>query len=70
MTVEIIVHLKSGGNSSLTVFDTSLAEQASVYSKFFDDKRGATVLSHLTTSSQCFIPKDNIAFVEINEVAQ
>lgn len=70
MTIKVTVVLKSGQENELVIPDTSLDEQEQVYRSLWDPEREATHLVHHSRGRTVFIPKENIASIFLDEVAQ
>lgn len=64
------IFLKSGGDTALTVYDTSLEEQMKKYSDALNGERDSKVLNHIGPKSIQIVPTDNVAMIDLNEVAE
>lgn len=68
MDVKVTVYLKSGGDTSMIIYDTTLEEQDKQYSKFFEKGIEDNIICHQTNSEVIFIPVSNIACLSLKEL--
>ncbi|MGG5316413.1 hypothetical protein [Enterococcus sp. AZ072] len=64
------IYLKSGGDTAITVYDTTLDEQMKKYSDALNGERDSKVVNHIGPKSIQIVPTDNVAMIELKEVAE
>lgn len=70
MTIKVTVVLKSGQENELVIPDTTLSQQEQIYRAIWDPAVESTHLVHHSQGRTVFIPKENIAAIILDEVAQ
>lgn len=68
MDVKVTVYLKSGGDTSMIIYDTTLEEQNKKYSKYLEKGIENNIICHQTNSEVMFIPVSNIAGLSLKEL--
>lgn len=68
MDVKVTVYLKSGGDTSMIIYDTTLEEQNKKYSKSLEKGIENNIICHQTNSEVMFIPVSNIAGLSLKEL--
>lgn len=68
--IRATIYLKSGGDVSMNIYDTSLEEQMKVYSDGLNGDRDKNVFSYIGPNSIQIVPSDNVAAVDLKEVAE
>lgn len=68
--IRVRVYLKNGGDTAMTVYNTSLEDQMKKYSEVLNGDRDSKVLNHIGPNSIQIVPADNIAMVDLEEVAE
>lgn len=68
MDVKVTVYLKSGGDTSMIIYDTTLEEQNKKYSKSLEKGIANNIICHQTNSEVMFIPVSNIASLSLKEL--
>ena len=67
MHVEVTVHLKSGGDTSMVIYNTTLEEQSKNYQRFLEKGFENNTIVHQTPQAVVFIPTNNIATISLKE---
>lgn len=67
MHVEVTVHLKSGRDTSMVIYNTSLEEQSKNYSGYLDNGLENSTIVHQTPQAVDIIPANNIASISLKE---
>jgi len=67
MHVEVTVHLKSGGDTSMVIYNTSLEEQSENYSRYLDNGFENSTIVHQTPQAVDLIPSNDIATISLKE---
>lgn len=70
MDVKVTVYLKSGGDTSMIIYDTTLEEQNKKYSKSLEKGIENNIICHQTNSEVMFIPVSNIAGLSLKELPE
>lgn len=68
MDIRATIYLKSGGNTAMTIHDTSLSKQQEVYSNIFNGDRDKDICCHVGLDSIQIVPSDNIAMIDLKEL--
>lgn len=68
MDVKVTVYLKSGGDTSMIIYDTTLEEQNKKYSKSLEKGIENNIICHQTNSEVMYIPVSNIAGLSLKDL--
>lgn len=67
MHVKVTVYLKSGGDTSMVVYNTSFEEQSKNYQRYLEKGFENNTIIHQTPQAVVFIPANNIATISFTE---
>lgn len=70
MIIKVTVILKSGQENELVIPNTTLSDQEQIYRSLWNPEMDSTHLVHHSQGRTVFIPKENIASIILDEVAQ
>lgn len=67
MHVKVTVHFKSGGDTSMVIYNTTIEEQSKNYQRYLEKGFENNTIVHQTPQAAVFIPANNIASISLEE---